>query len=197
MNVQKISSTMTIGMTYGIPEIGKFGLTLRFWLSTYVTTIRTIPIAAIWAMTRDSGWCCRPSETLRRCCNISTVSTAMIDGEIQPAATLMLLLAMPLMTSWSMRTKPPSPISQRFTPCRARKNASVTTNDGMPSFATRPPMISPIAAPKTSAASTATNHFWSCSTSRTPMTAAAHRPQCRQTGRSRRAAARGRAPSRG
>ena len=46
-----------------------------------------------------------------------TFRKTMTAAEIQPHITLIVELAMPAMTGWSMRTDPPWPISFRVTPC--------------------------------------------------------------------------------
>ena len=55
---------------------------------------------------------------------------------------------------------PPRPISFRVMPCRPRKNANVTTNDGIPSLATSNPITRPTTAPTASPMSTATGQLW-------------------------------------
>ncbi len=64
-----------------------------------------------------------------------------------PAVTDRLSMVMPRMTGSSTRTDPPSPMSLSVTPCSPRKNARVTTNDGIPTLARSTPIASPISAP--------------------------------------------------
>ena len=54
---------------------------------------------------------------------------------------------------------PPRPISFRVTPCSPRKNARVTTKDGMPSLATNAPITTPISAPTAMPIRTATTQL--------------------------------------
>ena len=72
-----------------------------------------------------------------------------------------------------IRIVPPSPMILSRRPCRARKPASVTTKDGMPTRATSTPITSPITAPVARQASTPRYHGWSCLVETTPSTAPA------------------------
>ena len=54
---------------------------------------------------------------------------------------------------------PPSPMSCRITPCQEMNSARVTTNDGMPSFATRKPVSTPITTPTQTASSISNQAF--------------------------------------
>ena len=71
---------------------------------------------------------------------------------------------------------PPSPMITSITPWRPRKNARVTTNDGMPSLATSRPMIVPITAPVSRQAISDGIQGQPCSVITTPVTAAAVPP---------------------
>ncbi len=91
----------------------------------------------------------------------------MTTAAIQPAVTGTFLIDNPRSTSSLNRSEPPGPMSFSGAACRARKNASVTTNDGMPSRETRRPIASPMIAPIPRPASTASHHDqpWSIITS--------------------------------
>src|SRR6478736_1132260 len=66
---------------------------------------------------------------------------------IHPATGERFLLAMATIQSLVTAIVPPSLAMISTTPCHERKNASVTTNDGMPTFATSHPVRAPMARP--------------------------------------------------
>ena len=65
----------------------------------------------------------------------------------QPSATGMFLFMTVRTASSRIGIVPPSPMISSTPPCNARKNASVTTNDGIPRRATRIAMARPMATP--------------------------------------------------
>ena len=77
--------------------------------------------------------------------------TTMIANS-QPSATGMLSFITLRIASSRIGMVPPSPMISSMPPCRARKNASVTTKLGIPSRATSSAIAKPIATPVASAA---------------------------------------------
>ena len=139
-----------------MPRISTLGLTLRLRLSRKVTPSVTAATPTMRAITTPNGAWCNPAATLLRCRSSSRPAkpTTTSSAHAQPTVTGRLSMVMPRMTGSSTRTEPPSPISLSVTPCRPRKNASVTTNDGMPSLARSSPIASPISAPQSTPPST-------------------------------------------
>ena len=96
------------------------------------------------ATTRLYGLAARPCvwrwRTFRQARDAAKPATTTTH-RIQPSDGDRFLLAMATMTSrWSTAIVPPSLAMMRTTPCHARKKARVTTNDGMPTFATSQPV---------------------------------------------------------
>ena len=97
-----------------------------------------------------------------------TIST----NNTQPRAGERLLFMIARMVLSEIAMVPPLPMISNSTPCRPRNVARVTTNEGMPSRATRVPTPNPMTMPVPIAATTAIGHAIPCSVISTPMMAA-------------------------
>ncbi len=154
------------------------GLRLRSRLSTYTATPPMTASTATRAAISDSGSTGRSRRArLRRRSRsrpakipaATANSTQPTTGSSRPSA----LIARTCFSPTEMLVPPL--MSNSITPWNARNAASVTTNDGMPIFATRKPMAVPITTPVARAARIARYHGTWCSVSSTARTAA-HTP---------------------
>ncbi len=161
----------TIGTPFSEPTST---LRLRSWLSRYTAAPPSTTTAPIRIASRAAGVPARPRprrSRLRRNCR-AAYPAAQPASSSQPSTGLRLSFAIARTVGSLTEMLVPSFSSISTTPWKPRNAASVTTKDGMPTLATSVPSSSPMAAPVSTAATTAAYQGQPWSVSRIASTAA-------------------------